>query len=330
MIIDNKLSEDRSTIFSKRSLLLNYLVYFILLPLLVFIVGIKDAHVWMDYPTYIRYFDMSASSSIKEIILSGKDPFFQLLNKPFTVINNGFAYFLFSIAALTLLIKIRALKSSTDNFLVLLILYSSFLLCLHDYIQIRVSLAIAICAWAIYVSNNIKKSLFLFLIAALIHLSVAIVIIFYLLYLYCSRRILVLAIISSFLLPFIVFSGIIPNARIDTYIALAANKDQYYEINIFATQPILQAISILIIYFSKSLAKYKWSFEFCISLAGVFIFYSFYKVPVFSFRLFELTMFFNIILLSRCFKRSVFIQCVCLLYILVGLKNMFYGASALL
>lgn len=330
MLIDNKLSGDRSTVFSKRGVLLNYLLYFILLPILVFIVGIKDTHVWMDYPTYIRYFDMSSSNSVNEIIFSGKDPFFQLLNKPFTLINNGFSYFLFSIAAVTLLIKIRALQNSTDNFLVLLILYSSFLLCLHDYIQIRVSLAIAICAWAIYVSSNIKKSLFLFIVAALIHLSVAIVIIFYLIYLYCSKRILVLAIISSFLLPFIVFSGVIPNARIDTYLSLAENKDQYYEINIFATQPILQAVSILIIYFTKRLEKYKWSFEFCISLAGVLIFYSFYKVPVFSFRLFELTMFFNIILLSKCFKRSIFIQCVCLLYILVGLKNMFYGASALL
>ncbi|WP_124062152.1 EpsG family protein [Klebsiella pneumoniae] len=64
--------------------------------------------------------------------------------------------FLFTIASVTLLIKIRALQNSTNNFLILLILYSSFLLCLHDYIQIRVSLAIAICAWAIYVSKALS------------------------------------------------------------------------------------------------------------------------------------------------------------------------------
>ncbi|HFP9387035.1 TPA: EpsG family protein [Raoultella planticola] len=330
MVINNTLDGRKDKGYTRNSILANYLIYFILTPFLIYIVGIKDNHVWMDYPTYIKYFEMSAANNTLDILLSGKDPFFQLINKPFTLMNDGFEYFLFAIACVTLLIKVRALQNSTDNFLVLLILYCSFLLCLHDYIQIRVSLAIAICAWAIYLARSTKRSLFLFLVAALFHLSVSLVIIFYLVYLYCSKRILVLAIISSFLLPFIVFSGIIPNARIDTYVSLAASKDQYYQINIFATQPILQAISIITIFFSRKLSKYKWTFEFSISLAGVFIFYSFYKVPVFAFRLFELTMFFNIILLSKTFNRSIFIKGICLLYILVGLKNMFYGTSALL
>ncbi|HBV3602931.1 TPA: EpsG family protein [Klebsiella pneumoniae] len=324
-------TERRSTrIYTKQGILVNYLIYFILTPILIYTVGVKDKNVWMDYPTYIKYFEMSTTNTVVDIILTGKDPFFQLLNKPFTWMNDGFEYFLFTIASVTLLIKIRALQNSTNNFLILLILYSSFLLCLHDYIQIRVSLAIAICAWAIYVSKSTKRSLVLFLIAALIHLSVSLVIIFYLVYLYCSKRVLIVTIIASFFLPFIVFSGIIPNARIATYVSLAASKEQYYQINIFATQPILQAMSIIVIFFSKQLKKYKWTFEFCISLAGVFIFYSFYKVPVFAFRLFELTMFFNIILLSKSFNLSVFIKGICFLYILVGFKNMFYGASALL
>lgn len=330
MVMNNSLERRKDKIYTREGILVNYLIYFILTPILIYVVGVKDNNVWMDYPTYIKYFEMSTANSVTDILFAGKDPFFQLINKPFTLINDGFEYFLFTIASVTLLIKIRALQNSTDNFLVLLVLYCSFLLCLHDYIQIRVSLAIAICAWAIYLSGSTKRSLLLFLVAALFHLSVSLVIIFYLVYRYCSKRVLILAIISSFLLPFIVFSGSIPNARIDTYVALAASKDQYYQINIFATQPILQAISIIIIFCSKQLSKYKWTFEFCISLAGIFIFYSFYKVPVFAFRLFELTMFFNIILLSKTFNRSIFIKVICFLYILVGFKNMFYGASALL
>lgn len=330
MIANDELNGGNFRVFTRAGVLKNYFIYCILIPILIYVVGIKDNNVWMDYPTYIKYFEMASSNNAVEILLTGKDPFFQLINKPFTTIDSGFSYFLLAIASVTLFIKIRALQNSTDNFFVLFVLYCSFLLCLHDYIQIRVSLAIAICAWAIYVTRSPKWSLFLFVIAVLIHLSVILIVAFYLVYLYCSKRILILTIISSFLLPFIVFSGIIPNARIDTYVSLAASKDQYYQINIFATQPILQAMSILIIFFSKQLSKYKWSYEFCISICGVFIFYSFYKVPVFAFRLFELTMFFNVILLSKTFKRSVFIQGICFLYILVGLKNMFYGASALL
>lgn len=325
-----KYYDRKNKTISKKNLLINYFIYFFLIPFLTYLVGVKDYNVWVDYPTYWNYFEMAISNNFSDIFMLGKDPLFVMLNKPFTEVSDGFQYFLVTIAVITLIIKFSALKNSTDNPLVLFILYFSFLLCLHDYIQIRVSLAIAISAWAIYITKNKKKSILLFAIAASIHLSVLFIIIFYLIYLYASKRVLKMAIISSFVFPAILFSGLIHNARVDTYIALASNKEQYYQINVFATQPILQALSVLIIFFSSRLKDYKWSYEFSISIVGVLVFYSFSGVPVFAFRFFELTMFFNIILLSKCYNNSLLIKGVCLLYILVGIKNMFYGASALI
>lgn len=101
-------------------------------PVLTLLVGIKDPDKWADYEVYLNYFNTSRINTIHDIFVNIQDPFFVILNKPFTLVDEGFELFLLVCSAVTLTLKFLALKKSTDNFLILFILYSSYLLCLHE------------------------------------------------------------------------------------------------------------------------------------------------------------------------------------------------------
>ncbi|HBW9906957.1 TPA: hypothetical protein MFX78_02300 [Klebsiella pneumoniae] len=136
------------------------------------LVGIKDPDKWADYEVYLNYFNTSRINTIHDIFVNIQDPFFVILNKPFTLVDEGFELFLLVCSAVTLTLKFLALKKSTDNFLILFILYSSYLLCLHDYIQIRIALSLAIMLFATYCVNSKLLKYSLFVVGTFIHLSV--------------------------------------------------------------------------------------------------------------------------------------------------------------
>ncbi|CAM7700993.1 EpsG family protein [Klebsiella michiganensis] len=305
--------------------------YLIIIPALTFLVGVKDIRRWVDHQTYENYFYLATYNTYENIFKNGSDPIFVSLMKPFTSTVDGFSYFLILCAFITLSIKLTALKKSTDSFVILMILYSAYFLCLHDYIQIRISLAMAFVILGMYSSLTKKSEIAYFIIAALIHLTSVFVIIPYVIYKYFGRRYSIALILGAVFLPIILFSGIVHNARLETYIALAKYKDAHFDANPLASQPILQLIGLLYLYINKRLRNLViHSYEYFISIIGVICFYGMLKVPVLSFRLFEMTMFFYIILLSRVAKKSFFIMILCLLFVLVGIKNMFYGDAALL
>ncbi|WP_411841693.1 EpsG family protein [Raoultella terrigena] len=301
-----------------------------LVPFLTYVVGDKNIYQWNDYFTYLNYYNFATDNEISNVFKQGMDPLFIILMKPFTGIQDGFSIFVIVCAYFTLTLKISALRNSTDNFFILFILYSSYLLCLHDYVQIRISLALALMAFGIYTADSRGSKFFLFLLAIFIHLTSVFIVITYIAYHFLGFRKFIILTFFSVLFPSLLSMGIISNARLSTYVELASNKEKYYQINIFSSQPILQIIGIIAISIDHKTRAYVKSYEFCMSVLGVLLFYAFSAVPVLSFRLFELTMFFYTILLSRCFKKSVVVMAISLLYVLVGLKNMFYGEMSLL
>ncbi|HDT3906317.1 EpsG family protein [Raoultella ornithinolytica] len=315
---------------TSKEALIKYFLFLILVPFLTYVVGDKDIHQWNDYFTYLNYYNFATDNEISNVFKQGMDPLFIILMKPFTGIQDGFSVFVIVCAYFTLTLKMSALRNSTDNFFILFILYSSYLLCLHDYVQIRISLALALMAFAIYSVNSRGSKAFLFLLAAFIHLTSLFVIITYIVYHLLGFRKFIILSLFSILFPSLLSMGIISNARLSTYVELASNKEKYYQINIFSSQPILQIIGMLAIAFDRKIRDCVKTYEFGMSVLGVLLFYAFSAVPVLSFRLFELTMFFYTILLSRCFKKSVLIMLISVLYILVGLKNMFFGEMSLL
>lgn len=307
-----------------------FLLYIAIIPLLTYLVGYKNLNYWIDNQTYQNYFFLAKYNSYIEIIKNGVDPLFIMFMKIFSLFDDGYTGFLLVCAFITLVFKFSGLKNSTNNFIVLLILYSSYLLCLHDYVQIRIALSMAFVAFGVYSAKSKVTILICFFIATLMHVTSIFVILPYIFYARFGARWFAIVVISSLFLPMLFFSGIIKNARLETYIELAKYKEQYATANIFATQPILQILGLLYIYISPKLKDNIRSFEYLFSVLGVLFFYMFIQVPVLSFRLFEITMFFYIILLSRVFFSSKIIMIICCLYVLVGIKNMFLGESALI
>ena len=110
---------------------------------------------------------------------------------------------------------------------------------------------------------------------------------------------------------------------------MLGNEKKFDQINLLSTLPILQITGLLVIYFSKSIKDLSNKFEFSLSALGVILFYSLHMIPVFAFRFFEMTNLFFIILLSDGFKKSIYLKLVFVVYILIGLKNSFYGESSL-
>ncbi|MCF6652488.1 EpsG family protein [Raoultella ornithinolytica] len=301
-----------------------------IVPLIAILVGIKDPVQWADHDVYLNYFTTSAINSVHDIFFNIQDPFFVILNKPFTWLEDGFEIFLFTSSLVTLTLKFLAFKKSTDNFIILLMLYSSYLLCLHDYIQIRIALSLSIMLFAIYYINNKVLKYILFAAGTFIHLSVGIIVMVYVFdKIFKENRIyFFLFVIIGVFFTQLISLGIIGGHRAELYAELARNKISYYDMNVFTTLPILQSIGLLYMFF-----KYKHKaliFEFYISLFGVIIFYLLHTIPVIASRTFDITMLFYLILLSRYFTCDRFIKIVSILMFFVGIKKLFYSDSALL
>lgn len=314
----------------KRSTLYNYIFIYGILPFLVFLVGIKSTIYWRDYYVYLDYYSKAKNNDLFFILMNVQDPLFTILNKPFTVFNDGFTIFLVFLAFLTILIKLISFEKATENFYGLFFIYSSYFLTLHDYIQVRVSLAISIMLFSIYFIKKIYFKIFLMLLGVFIHFSVAPIIVFYILEKFIESRIKVLfySIFVSIVIIFSInFSNFISGTRIETYNNILENGG-YDNFNLYAAMPFLQALTLIYIFFiyrNKVIG-----FEYIFSLFGVFIYYGLYTLPVVSSRLYDITAIFFIIILSRYYKKNSILLFVFLLFILFGLRNLFFVPTSLL
>ncbi|MCQ0621764.1 EpsG family protein [Klebsiella pneumoniae] len=218
-------------------------------PALALLVGIKDPDKWADYEVYLNYFNTSKINTIHDIFVNIQDPFFVILNKPFTLVDEGFELFLLVCSVVTLTLKFLALKKLTDNFLILFILYSSYLLCLHDYIQIRIALSLAIMLFAIYCVNSKLLKYSLFAAGTFIHLSVGIIVMVYVFdRMFKEKRLyFFLFVIVGVIFTQLISLGIIGGHRAELYAELARNKISYYDMNVFTTLPILGDATNLLI-----------------------------------------------------------------------------------
>lgn len=299
-------------------------------PILAFLVGIKDQNIWPDYEVYLNYYKTSSINTIHDIFFNIQDPFYVILNKPFSGMDNGFEAFLLTCSFITISLKILALKKSTDNFPILLILYISYLLCLHDYIQIRIALSISLMLFAVYcVEKNLIKYA-IFSIGCLIHLSAGIIVIVYVFDMFFKRKrvYFFLFVIIAIIFTQLISLGILGGHRAELYAELARNKISYYDMNVFTTIPILQSIGLVYMFY-----KYKaeaLNFEYYISLFGVIVFYLLSSIPVIASRTFDITLVFYIILLSRYFRKDNILKTIAILLFLVEVKKLFYSESALL
>lgn len=299
----------------------NFSYYFIFIPILIFLVGLKDNSIWLDYYVYVDYFNQASASSFNEIIFSLKDPFFLIINKFFS--GFGFNVFVFFCAASTLYLKFSAFTKSTHNIIALLFLYCSLYLFLHDYIQIRIALALALALYAIYsVRSSIIKYIFLFS-SVLVHLSIFPLVITYL---FSIKKITKLSIFLYviFNLCFIYYIKIFGGERVESYI----DSDVYNYFNFFALLPMLQLF--FLIYVSLKFKSKVFSFEYFSTLMGVVLYYSLYQLPAVSVRFFEMFSIIFIIYLSNLYKRDYFFLIIYFSYLFVCFYNLLIKPGAIL
>lgn len=308
-------------IIKKKNLYINVFIFFYVI-FCVYMVGIKDPTIWKDYSVYLKYFN-DAENSIYYIITNIQDPLFVLLMHFFTGLSNGFDIFLMFCAIVTLSLKFYAVSKATERFFIFIILYSSYLLCLHDYIQIRIALALSIFCFALYVCNGGLK-VFLFSVSVFFHLSLIVPLMVY--YLLRSKTVGYSRIFWSgpviIAISLLVQRGAFFISRVEQYLELQ-KEGVGVDINMYSVLPFFQLIIVILVFFNKKYSAYKYTFEYVMAYVGVIIFYSTLSIPAVALRYFEISNFFFIILLSRLFFKSYYFIIIFLMYIVVGVKN--YG-----
>lgn len=114
-----------------------------------------------DYKNYYNFFNFNG------------DERFEVTAHFFRAISPNFIFFLFLYAIIAITVKFLAIKENSSYHLLSIITYLSTSFVLHDFIQIRVSCAIAFFLFSIkYLNNkNYLKYFFIILIACLFHKS---------------------------------------------------------------------------------------------------------------------------------------------------------------
>jgi len=299
-----------------------YLFYGLILPMLVFLVGIKDPNLWLDYSVYSWYYDQAKNNDVIYIIQNIQDPIFTLFNKIFTNFGLEFPTFCVILAICTLYLKFIGLRRSTSNFYVLLVLYSSLILCLQDYTQVRVAFALAVLIFTVYFLKNIKLKIIFLLTSIFLHASVVIVVVAFLFNIFFKKNIKMMFIYFTSLSLFFYGSLKILNewSRFNQYL------DNYTYYNIFASIPLVQAFTL--IYLLYRYRKESIDFEYYVTLSGIAAYY--FLTPAAATRYMEVCSVFFIIMLSKYFRKDDVIKLVCLLIFVLNLYNLFIKPNSFL
>lgn len=213
----------------------------------------------------------------------------------------GFTLLMVLYAMFAVAIKTKAIIKYSEFIFFSLFLYLCNYFLLHEIIQVRAGLAVAVVMLAFepVIERNLGKFLLLILIATSIHYSALIFLPFYFLN---TKKINPIVYIAIIILPFLLttfkFDPIslilkydlgVYSEKISIYI-----KDQLREqhsINKFNLTILFQLLlsGFLLFYRKDILEKNKYSIFFLkINMISVGVFYMFFSLPVFAFRLWEM------------------------------------------
>ena len=289
--------------------------------------GFKLAGPAPDYRNYQSQYLIDSISPLS-FIWQGSDPLYHTISHFAAVIGFRFETFVALLAACTCALKAVSFSKTDGNRLVLLAMYSCYLFWLHDYVQIRIALALSIGLYGIYTETKFR---YVFLsIAALIHSSFVIIIVAYILIFVGTRRPFV-AVIAVLIFSSAIFSQDIFTQslqRVNEYQDLTA-QGKFNEINIFSLMPIVMIASLAfaVINFRRLEGRYQ---ELIFSAIGLVSFYALSGTPVFAFRMMELFMPFYLVLMSRLWPSSNVIKILAVIYAVIGLRAVFFSIDPLI
>lgn len=291
------------------------------------VAGLKLAGPAPDYRNYEAQYLIDSISPFA-FIWQASDPLYHSMSRIAALLDMRFELFVLLLATCTCTLKATALSRTDGNRLVLLLLYGSYIYWLHDYVQIRIALAIAFGLFGIYTETKFRY--LFFLIAALIHSSFILIIIAYILIFVGTKRPVVAVIagiaFTALLLTQDVFSQIL--RRVNEYQDLTT-QGRFNEINVFSLMPIVMLVSILVSLFDLRRLQGRYQ-ELIMSIIGLISFYAFISTPIFAFRTMELFMPFYLILMSRLWSGNNYIKILSLAYVVVGLRAVFFSVDPLI
>lgn len=310
--------------------LLKNILLFCSWTIFVFLAGNKNFETWADIHTYLSYFNQARYIvNFEDYFIEYYDPLFLLLIKPFTFFENGFYYFLLVMAGVTLILKYIVFSKVSNNFLLLLLVYFSFLFFLHDYVQIRIALSLALFLWAMYIVKSNACRSAIFILSFFVHASIIILILFFILSKKLTKIKLVLLSLSIILFSNILirFFSFIP--KVSLYLQLLSEMN-YKETNLFSSMVITQLITLsyLKVHYNTTGVDTLW-LEYRLSWIGIVLFYAFYQCPVFAYRFYELFLIFFVILVSNICKKDLITLLLFIILIFSGLKTTFFGKEIL-
>lgn len=296
-------------------------VYFFILPICVFVAGIKNPLTWPDKLVYETYFNMAKVNTYSQILKNIQDPFFTILNKFFISFGFDFELFLFIVAGITLILKFSAFNKATKNVFSLFLLYFSFYFFLHDYIQIRIAFALSLLLFAIFCIKNKFVRFLILIISVFFHLSLFPFVFLYFVYALKDKigeKFFFLSfLIFSFLFSFVVKVGSVGGERSNQYV----DSDLYNYFNFFALLPLIQSFAIVYHFFLVRSKKF--NFEYYMSILGLFLYYFLYSMPAVATRFYEISAVFFIIFISNFYKKNSVYFCIYVLFFIVCLYNLF-------
>ena len=193
---------------NKHSLFIKHHIYLFIIIFISFMVAARIFGKGPDYLAYVRIFN-SPDIAV--------EPFFHILRTINLIIFDGNIFFIYLFTSfIALALKLYFLKSYADNLWLSFLFYLCTFFFLHEYTQIRVSVAIGVflCSIDDIISNNRKNYLIKTIIACMFHAS-AIIMVF--IYIYCNMfkniKVYILLPWLSFIIAIIIFTVINANSN---------------------------------------------------------------------------------------------------------------------
>lgn len=283
-----------------------------------------------DADNYQIMFEWASQTPIAEMLETRDSVFFVGAGLASQLGLNFAAYgTLWALAAI--LIKLAALRQLRLEATVLLLLYASYLFWLHDYVQIRFALALAMLLYALYGRQPWLRALLL-LAAPLVHVTVLAVmsVCAVVRWPFGAALAMLSAAAAAFALPGVqnLFLAL-ALAAVEGYLELMA-QGQMDQLNPWAVMPLLQTVilvAMLPLYASLGPQGRR---EYALAMVGSVSFYALASWPVFAFRFHEMFIVFFLILCARLWRQSSVLQALIVLYALIGVRTVFFSQGALL
>jgi EpsG family len=293
------------------------------------VAGVKPIGVSPDDDNYRIMFDSASGESWIEL-LSTRDAWFYVGSALFAQWGLGFTTFGIAWALATVALKLAALQHLRLNMTVLLLLYLSYEYWLHDYVQVRFGLALAMFLYAIYGRHPPMRWLML-LTAPFAHVTVVVAMAGYAAARWPARAMVVAGVSAVLTVALNRGDWLISAAmaNVDVYLELMADG-RMDQLNPLALMPMFQTLILLAMLPAYKRMDLPERLEFKLAVVGSVSFYALMQWPVFAFRFHEMFIVFFLLLCARMWNRSLLIKPLVLIYMLIGVRTVFLAQESLL